>query len=329
MASDRGLSVVLALAAVAGALAWGRDARSAPAKAAAPSAAHHSAAAPDTAPVPRVGVPQAMLAVQRGEAVLVDVRAEGQRQLGHIRGDVFIPIENLAAEQSKLPRNRTAIFYCSCPAEELALEAARLLIKSGHSRVAVLVGGFDAWRAAHGPIETGQTWENVFRVDDVPTGWGKTPIDTTRCRYARDVNVVAHGAASGRITCLPDSAAVGFAGFSQRIDPRLCRGRIVVLDALVRTEQVGRGAFLFVAAQDAAGKIIAMSQSPPDSLAGTREWRDVQVQGGVPPSAQNVLIGLSLVGAGRAWLDDVRLVAPEANGMPRVRLVVANAGFEE
>jgi rhodanese-related sulfurtransferase len=283
----------------------------------------------DTAPVPRVGVPQAMLAVQRGEAVLVDVRTEGQRQLGHIRGDVSMPIERVAAEHSKLPRNRTLIFYCSCPNEELALEAARLLIQAGDTRVAAMVGGFDAWRAARGPIETGQTWEDVYRVDDVPTGWGKTPIDSLRCRYARDTNVAAHGAASGRIGCVPDSAAVGFAGFTQRIDPRLCRGRLVVLDAMVKTEQVGRGAFLFVAAQDAAGKMITMSQSPLDSLTGTRDWRELQVQGGVPTEAHQVFIGISLIGAGRVWLDDVRLVAPEANGMPRVRLVVANAGFEE
>jgi rhodanese-related sulfurtransferase len=295
----------------------------------APSTSKHSAAASDTAPVARIGVPQAMLAVQRGDAVLVDVRTEGQRQVGHIRDDLSMPIEILPAEQSKLPRNRTLIFYCSCPAEELALEAARVLIEAGDHKVAVLVGGFDAWRAAQGPVEMGRTWNEAFRVDDVPTGWGKTPVDTLRCRYARDAKVASHGAASGCITCVPDSSAVGFGGFSQHVDPRLCRGRLVVLDAMVRTERVGRGAFLFIAAQDASGKIIAMSQSPPDSLAGTWEWHDVQVQGGVPTEAQQVLIGLSLIGAGQVWLDDVKLVAPEGNGLPRVRLVVTNSGFEE
>lgn len=288
-----------------------------------------AAAARDTVPVRRIGVPQAMLAVQRGEAVLVDVRPQGQRRLGHIRDDVTVPIESVAAQQAKLPHNRTLIFYCSCPAEELALEAARLLITADHRNVAVLVGGFDAWRAAHGPVEMGESWESAFHVDDAPSGWGKTPIDTLRCRYARDAAVAGRGAASGRITCVPDSAAHGFAGFSQRIDPRLCRGRVVVLSAMVRTQQVGRGAFLFVAAQDASGKTIAMAQSPPDSLAGTRDWRELDVQGAVPPQAQQVLIGLSLVGAGRVWLDDVRLVAPEGGGQPRVRLVVANPGFEE
>jgi rhodanese-related sulfurtransferase len=289
----------------------------------------HSAVAPDTAAVARVGVPQAMLAVERGEAVLIDVRPEGQRRLGHIRGDVSVPIEDLSARQPKLPRDRTLIFYCSCPAEELALEAARDLIQAGDRRVAVLVGGFDAWRGAQGPVEMAHTWEEVFQVDETPSGWGKTPIDTVRCRYARDAGIAAHGAASGRISCVPDSVAHGFAGFSQRIDPRLCRGRMVVLSAVVRTEQVGRGAFLFVGAQDEEGKFIAMSQSPPDSLAGTRGWREVEVRGVVPVQADKVLIGLSLVGAGRVWLDDVRLVAPDMNGQPRVRMVVANPGFEE
>jgi hypothetical protein len=98
---------------------------------------------------------------------------------------------------------------------------------------------------------------------------------------------------------------------------------------MVRTERVGRGAFLFVAAQDAGGKMIAMAQSPPDSLAGTRDWSEVDVTGMVPPQAQHVLIGLSLIGAGNVWLDEVRLVAPEQGGLPRVRLVVQNPGFEE
>src|SRR5262249_40311300 len=240
--------------------------------------------------------------------VLVDVRTEGQRQLGHIRGDLSMPIDEVPAEHSKLPRNHTIIFYCSCLEEELALEAARVLIKAGNTRVAAMVGGFDAWRAAQGPIETGQTWEEVFRVDEAPSGWGKTPIDSLRCRYARDVSVAARGAASGRIGCVPDSAAVGFAGFSQRIDPHLCRGRLVVLDAMVKTEQVGQGAFLFVAAQNASGKMITMSQSPLDSLKGTRDWHELQLQGGVPTEAQQVLIGISLIGAGHVWLDDVRLV---------------------
>jgi rhodanese-related sulfurtransferase len=312
------LSILIAMAA-AGATAGAGSTASQP----------HSAAAADTAAVARVGVPQAMLAVQRGEAVLVDVRPEGERRLGHIRGDVSIPIEDLAARQSKLPRDRTLIFYCSCPAEELALEAARDVIQAGNRRVAVLVGGFDAWHAASGPVEMAHTWEEVFQVEESPAGWGKTPIDSMRCRYGRDAAMAAHGAASGRISCVPDSVAHGFAGFSQRIDPRLCRGRMVVLSAAVRTEQIGRGAFLFIGAQDAEGKFIAMSQSPPDSLAGTRGWREIEVQGVVPIQADKVLIGLSLVGAGRVWLDDVRLVAPEANGLPRVRMVVANPGFED
>jgi rhodanese-related sulfurtransferase len=120
--------LVLAIA-LAGALAAAIEN---PARAgAAPTKAGRAAAERDTAPVARIGVPQSMLAVKRGEAVLVDVRPEGKRRLGHIQGDLSVPIENLPGEKATLPRDRTLIFYCSCPAEELGLEAARALIEAG------------------------------------------------------------------------------------------------------------------------------------------------------------------------------------------------------
>jgi rhodanese-related sulfurtransferase len=156
-----------------------------------------------------------------------------QRQVGHIRDDLSMPIEILPAEQSKLPRNRTLIFYCSCPAEELALEAARVLIEAGDHKVAVLVGGFDAWRAAQGPVEMGRTWNEAFRVDDVPTGWGKTPVDTMRCRYALDAKVASHGAASGCITCVRTAPQSDSAVFPARRSSAVSRPARV-LDAMVR-----------------------------------------------------------------------------------------------
>lgn len=284
----------------------------------------------DTLPVPRLSVPQAMLAATRGEILLVDVRPTGQRALGHIRGDVHIPFEQLAARQAELSRSRRLVFYCSCPAEDLALDAARVLLDAGNPQVGALVGGYDDWRAANGPIQVDARWEDVFRVDESPVGWGKTPVDTTRCRYARDSEgAAARGNASARITCRPDTTARGFAGYTQRLDAFALRGRQVTLSAMVRTENAERAAYLWIGAEDAQGRVIGLTNPGADPIVGTQDWQYHAVSGVVPPIAVRLLIGVSLTASGRLWLDDVRLVAPQGPGLPRIRPVIVNHDFEE
>jgi rhodanese-related sulfurtransferase len=298
--------------------------------AAAPPPAHAAPAKPDTVPVARMGVPQAMLAATRGEILLVDVRPAGQRALGHIKGDLHVPLDRIATSAAALPAGKRLVFYCSCGAEELALDAARLLLQSRDLPVAALVGGYDAWRAAGGDIQVDATWEEIFHVEQPPVGWGKTPVDTLRCRYSLDGKTAAQGAASACITCRPDTSSRGFAGFTQRMDARAFRGRHVELSAMVRTEDVvPPGAFLWIGAEDSQGRILTMTRPDANPLAGTQDWKLCQVSGVVPPDAVKVLIGLSLVRSGRVWLDDVRFVAPEDRGAPRIRAVVANHSFEE
>jgi rhodanese-related sulfurtransferase len=313
--------LVMAVLLVAGASRAAVVAGSAPAQA--------SPARSDTLPVARMSIPLATLSATRGEALFVDVRPAGQRALGHIRGDVHIPFERLAARQSELPRDRRLVFYCSCPAEELALDAARILLQAGDSLVAVLVGGYDGWRAAGGSIQVDATWEDIFRVDESPVGWGKTPVDTMRCRYARDDSVAAHGRAGARITCVPAATSRGFAGYTQRLDAEGLRGRQVTLSAMVRSEGIERSAFLWIGAEDPQGRVMGMTRPDADPIVGTQVWRRIEVSGAVPANAVRVLIGVSLTASGRLWLDDVRLVATEEGGRPLVRVVVRNPGFEE
>jgi len=300
-----------------------------PARAATPRPSHPSTTA-DTLPVPRLSVPQAQLAVARGEAVLVDVRAAGQRALGHIQGDVAVPIDQLSARTDQLPATRRWIFYCSCPHEELALDAARIGLREEHRQVAALVGRYEAWRAAGAPIQVDESWEDVFHVDDPPSGWGKTPVDTSRCRYALVDTTAGTGRASACITCVPVAGETrGFAGFTQRIDAVALRGRRVTLSAKVRSENVEKLAFLWMAAEDGSGRMMALTPPDADPVRGTMPWHEVQITGVVPPVAVRLSIALSLTSAGRVWLDDVRMVAEEEPGLPRIRVVIGNHGFEE
>lgn len=297
-----------------------------PARADAASGAPASAA--ETLAVARIGIASAMLAQKRGEILLVDVRGAGQRALGHIAHDVGLPIDQWASRQKDLPRQRRLVFYCSCPAEEVAIEAARRMLAAGDSRVAVLVGGFDAWRAAGGPIAVDATWEMEFNVSRPPVGWGKAPEDSMHCRYARDREVAYGGGSSGRIECVLDTTARGFAGFVQRLDAAPWRGREIRFSAMVRSELVAPFGFLWVGAEDADGKLISMDRAEPP-IRGTQDWHLATVRGTVPEGAVRVLIGLNLAGQGGLWIDEAELVATEAKGQPERRVPITNAGFEE
>ncbi|MGH3054680.1 MAG: rhodanese-like domain-containing protein, partial [Gaiellaceae bacterium] len=291
-------------------------------------AAPAAAAAADTAAVVRLDVAQALEAQRAGSAVLVDVRPLPQRALGHIRGDLHRPLTGPDAP-ADVPAGKRAVFYCSCPAEELALLAARQASNSGHKEVAVLVGGYDAWRASGAPIAVDETWEESFRVDETPAGWGKTPIDSARCRYARDESVAYRGVASGRIGCASDTVMRGLAGLVQRVDAGLAAGRNITVTAMVRSDSVAQAAFLWLGAEDATGRLIAMTRADHEPIRGTGDWHAAAVTGRIPPGATKLLYGISLAGTGRVWIDEVRVVAEPEADQRGVRLVVENAGFEQ
>jgi rhodanese-related sulfurtransferase len=288
-----------------------------------------AATAPDTARVERMNVPQAIQAQGKGEIVLVDVRPAPQRAVGHIRDDLAAPLDGPSVE---LPAGKKLVFYCSCLAEELALEAARASIRKGRADVAVLVGGFDAWREAGAPVSMEASWEQVFRVDQAPVGWGKTPVDSFRCRYARDDDVAFSGRSSGRIGCLADTATrslAGLAGLIQRVDAAPALGRTVRLTAAVKAEHVTGVSYLWLGAEDAQGKLIMMKREESTPIRGFQEWHFLGVIADVPADAARILVGLSMAGAGVVWLDEVKLRVEEAGDLPAKPLLLRNPGFED
>ncbi|HEV7859163.1 MAG TPA: rhodanese-like domain-containing protein [Pyrinomonadaceae bacterium] len=51
--------------------------------------------------------------MDKGEAVVVDVRGDSAWETGHIRGSRHIPTEKILSEADNLPRDKTIITYCS------------------------------------------------------------------------------------------------------------------------------------------------------------------------------------------------------------------------
>ena len=63
--------------------------------------------------VRRVTTDEARAMVERGEAVIVDVRAQAQYDQGHIKGAVCVPRTEIDKRLAQLPKDKLIIFYCA------------------------------------------------------------------------------------------------------------------------------------------------------------------------------------------------------------------------
>ncbi|MGY1641930.1 rhodanese-like domain-containing protein [Geodermatophilus sp. SYSU D00703] len=111
------------------------------------SAAAHSSRLPD------VGPDEAAAMVDRGEAVLLDVREPDEWAAGHAPGAVHLPLDRL--DPAAVPPDRTVVAVCRS-GNRSGTAADRL----GAVGVPVqnLAGGMRAWAAAGRPVvtDTGQ-----------------------------------------------------------------------------------------------------------------------------------------------------------------------------
>jgi rhodanese-related sulfurtransferase len=85
-----------------------------------------------------IGPERARELLDRGEAVVVDVREPYEREAGHIEGSRHIELERLASQAESLPRDRPIVFAC------------RLGARSAMAAQAFRRAGYDAWSMAGG-----------------------------------------------------------------------------------------------------------------------------------------------------------------------------------
>ena len=110
--------------------------------------------------VENLTVDQAADEIERGDALLVDLREPGERaEQGAIPGAVHAPrgmLEFWADPASTYHRaefdpNRRVILHCASGGRSAL--AADTLQQMGYSNVAHMDGGFNAWKAANRPVE--------------------------------------------------------------------------------------------------------------------------------------------------------------------------------
>ena len=61
----------------------------------------------------RISVADAQVALAKGTAVLIDVRPKDAYEQSHAKGAVNIPLDQLAAHLSELPKTKLIITYCT------------------------------------------------------------------------------------------------------------------------------------------------------------------------------------------------------------------------
>jgi glyoxylase-like metal-dependent hydrolase (beta-lactamase superfamily II)/rhodanese-related sulfurtransferase len=102
------------------------------------------------------GLPASTIAIRQvneePQGSSLDVRQASEWASGHIPGARHVELGSVVASASAIPAGPLTIY---CGHGERAMTAASLLEGQGRASLAVLDGGFDAWRSAKRPIATG------------------------------------------------------------------------------------------------------------------------------------------------------------------------------
>ena len=92
--------------------------------------------------------------IERGDAVVLDVRPAEEFAAGHIAGAVSVPLEELQERLGELPAEAEIVAYCRGPYCLLASRALEFLREHGF-RSGRLEDGFPEWRLAGLPVAVG------------------------------------------------------------------------------------------------------------------------------------------------------------------------------
>jgi rhodanese-related sulfurtransferase len=111
--------------------------------------------------VRRVTVEELRAALEKGTAVVVDVRVEESYKAGHIKGALWIPGNEIASRTKELPKDKLIVAYCSWPNEHSSARAVQEIKQKGFENAAALLGGYAAWEKAGLPVE--KKWKNSYQ----------------------------------------------------------------------------------------------------------------------------------------------------------------------
>ncbi len=100
-----------------------------------------------------VGPAEAVTLINRKDAVVLDVRDEGEFAAGHINNARHVPEKQLAERIKELEKFKMKPLIVSCASGRRSASVADNLRKQGFTDVVALRGGIGAWRQAGMPLE--------------------------------------------------------------------------------------------------------------------------------------------------------------------------------
>ena len=190
---------------------------------------------------------------------------------------------------------RLLLFCLALAVAPLAVQ--RLHAQSAAAPIAVPNAGFEEGAPGEAPPE----WHGTIRAE--PSSGGAASPFQARV----DADNPRQGRASVR---LESAGAVGpdqFGVVTASLDAHPWRGRRIRLTGAVRTDiasGVPVGLWLRV---DRTGQLPGFFDNMMDRPINSAAWADYAIEGDVAADAERIVFGMLLAGAGKAWLDDVRL----------------------
>lgn len=100
----------------------------------------------------RVEPAQATRLINRDNALVIDVRSDGEFAQGHIVNAINQPLGGLAQQLSNLEKYRERTIITACRNGQQAASASGILRKHGFENVFSLSGGITAWQGASLPL---------------------------------------------------------------------------------------------------------------------------------------------------------------------------------
>lgn len=99
-----------------------------------------------------VGPQQAVMLINRQDAVVVDIREKKEFDEGHIVDAINIPLAKLKQRVTELKKFKDKPVIVVCKLGQQSADAARTLKEEGHNQVYRLSGGITEWKSQSLPL---------------------------------------------------------------------------------------------------------------------------------------------------------------------------------
>jgi hypothetical protein len=155
-------------------------------------------------------------------------------------------------------------------------------------------------------------YDSPKRTPPPPTaampGWFLAGNNPAGYDYGLDKGIVYHGTASAYLRSNNNVIQAEFGTVMQMIRADGYKGKQIRMSAAVKCVDVTGQVRLWLRA-DSNGKVLALNNMESNPISGTRDWQRYEITLDASADSDVMAFGFILVGAGQAWIDDIRIEA--------------------